>query len=350
MATANEKLLDAATLHAVRMERYKNGIVRRLISTLNKVDADLMAQLQKALDKMPESVAVARIDSQLKAVKEINEEAYATINKALESELKALAKYEVTYQENLFTKVIPAKIAFNTVNVDQVYAAALSRPFQGKLLKEWMSNIEVDRAVKIRDAVRMGVIEGQPTAQIVQRIRGTRALKYTDGLLEISRRNATAIVRTAVAHTQNFARERMMLANEDILKGEQFVATLDARTTEICQLNDGEVFPVGEGPIPPLHIGCRSVRVAVLKSWRELGLDIDDAPESTRASFDGQVPADTTYAEWLRGQDKDIQDEVLGKTRGEIFRESKLPLDRFINDEGKYYTLEQLAALEIGKR
>jgi SPP1 gp7 family putative phage head morphogenesis protein len=349
MATANERLLDASTLHAVRMERYKNGIVRRIIALLNRTDADLVAKLETAIEKIPaNALTVERIDKQLQSVKELNAEAYATINKALDAELKDLARYEVTFQQDLFKRIIPAKLDFESVSVNQVYAAAMSRPFQGRLLSEWMSGIEADRAIKVRDAVRMGVIEGQTTQQIVQRIRGTRALKYADGLLDISRRNATAIVRTAVAHTQNFARERMMKANEDILKGEQFVAVLDTRTTEICQMNDGKVFPVGQGPVPPLHFGCRSTRVAVLKSWRELGLDIDDAPESTRASFDGQVPADTTYAQWLKNQPADIQDEVLGKQRGEIFRESGLPLDRFINDEGKYYTLDQLAALEIG--
>jgi SPP1 gp7 family putative phage head morphogenesis protein len=99
------------------------------------------------------------------------------------------------------------------------------------------------------------VIEGQTTQQIVQRIKGTRALKYADGLLDISRRNLTAIVRTAVAHTQNFARARMMKANEDILKGEQFVAVLDSKTSPICQGLDGKIFDLGKAPVPPLHIG-----------------------------------------------------------------------------------------------
>ncbi|MGT2493119.1 hypothetical protein ACU4GD_28060 [Cupriavidus basilensis] len=54
-------------------------------------------------------------------------------------------------------------------------AAALSRPFQGRLLKEWASNIEADRMVRIRDAIRIGFVEGQTTDQIIRRVRGTRA-------------------------------------------------------------------------------------------------------------------------------------------------------------------------------
>jgi len=33
------------------------------------------------------------------------------------------------------------------------------------------------------------------------------------------------------------------------------------------------------------------------------------------------VPADMTYYEWLKTQPKEFQDDVLGKTRGKLFRE-----------------------------
>lgn len=348
MPSANEQILDASTLHAVRLERYKNNIVRRIMAILNRTDSDLNIQLLKAVEKVEGSTFnIERIDKVLKSVKELNTEAYATINAELASELKELTSYEVGFQQDLFKKVIPVEVAFDSVVANQVYAAAMARPFQGKLLKEWMSGLEADKAVKIRDAVRLGVIEGQTTNEIVKRIRGTRALQYTDGVLDINRRNAQAIVRTAVAHTANFARERVMVENEDLLKGEQYVSVLDARTTPICQSLDGEIFPVGEGKIPPLHIGCRSTRVAVLKSWRELGLDIDDTPASTRASMNGQVPDDQTYGQWLRKQPTDIQDEVLGVERAKIYRNNELPISSYVNDAGQYYTLEQLKALDI---
>jgi SPP1 gp7 family putative phage head morphogenesis protein len=343
MATANEKLLDASTLHAVRIERYKNGIVRRMIAQLNRVDADLVDQLQRQLEKLPAyAVSVERIDKMLASVRDLNAEAYATISKALDGELKELVRYEAGYQQDLFKRVLPVDIDFESVSANQVYAAAMSRPFQGRLLKEWMAGLEAERALKIRDAVRIGVIEGQTIQQITQRIRGTRALNYADGLLDISRRNAEAVVRTAVSHTANFARERVMKENEDLLKGEQFVATLDGRTTPECIKNDGNIYPVGEGPIPPLHFGCRSVRVAVLKSWRELGFYIDELPESTRSSLNGQVPESTTYNEWLRTQPKEIQEEVLGKTRAELYRNNDLSVTSYINNKGEYYTLDEL--------
>jgi SPP1 gp7 family putative phage head morphogenesis protein len=347
MATTNETLVDAATLHAIRIERLKNGIVRRMMAVLGRTDADLVIQLEKQIEKMGSTISIARIDSMLKSVRELNSEAYIALNKALEGEMRDFVKYEVTYQRDLFQKVIPVDVSINSVNAEQVYAAAMARPFQGRLLNEWMKGLEADRAIKIRDAIRIGVIEGQTIQQMTQRIRGTKANAYADGLLGISRRNAETIIRTAVSHTQNFARERVMKANEDIIKGEQFVATLDGRTSPECIQNDGRVFDIGEGPIPPLHFNCRSVRVAVLKSFRELGYDIDEIPESTRASLDGQVPADTTYDGWLRTQPKEIQEEVLGKTRAELYRSNELQVTQFINNKGEFYPLDELRKKDL---
>jgi hypothetical protein len=64
-------------------------------------------------------------------------------------------------------------------------------------------------------------------------------------------------------------------------------------------------------------------------------------PPGTRASMDGQVPADLTYADWLKKQSAARQDEILGPTRGKLFR-SGMPMERFYNDQGVWLTLPQL--------
>lgn len=346
MATANERLIDASTLHAIRLERLKNGIVRRMIAQLNRVDGDLVDELQKQLERMPaSSVSVERIDKMLKSVRDLNAEAFAAITSALDLELKELASYEVGFQQDLFNKLIPAQVSFNKVNPAQVYAAAMARPFQGVLLKEALDNVEADKAIKIRNAVRIGVIEGQTTQEIVRRIKGTRALNYADGLLDISRRNATAVVRTAVAHTADYARRSVYDVNADIIKGIEWVSTLDSRTSAICIERSGKVYPVDKVPAVPAHWNCRSTTIPVLKSWRELGIDIDEIPESTRASMDGQVPESTTYSEWLRKQPVKIQEEVLGIERSKLFRDNNVEITRFI-DDGKYITIEELKKLD----
>ena len=242
--TANEVLLDRTIGHQVDLQHYANGVVQRLIATLNRTDADLFAQLTQALERLPaESFTVERLESMLSSVRMLNAHAYQIIDRELTTELRALTAYEAGFQASLFEAAIPAQILANVglaqVVPELVYAAALARPFQGRLLREWAQSIEADRMARIRDAVRMGYVEQQTTSQIVQRVRGTRAKGYSDGIIEIDRRNAEAVVRTALSHTAAFTRDRFFGSNSDLIKAVQWVSTLDTRTSALCRVRDG---------------------------------------------------------------------------------------------------------------
>jgi SPP1 gp7 family putative phage head morphogenesis protein len=342
----NDRLLDANIDHQIDLQIYGNGVVNRIIKILNRVDADLFAQIQQKLESLPgESFTVQRLDLLLTSVRELNAQTYASINQELNSELQSLVAYETDYQHKMLTNSVP--ITFNTVNAEQVYAAALARPFQGRLLREWMAGLEADRAAKVRDAIRIGYVENETLSQIVSRVRGTKALLYKDGILEISRNNTETIVRTALNHYSNFAKDTYYTANGDVIKGLRWTSVLDARTSSICQSRDGKIYPLDSGARPPAHLNCRSVMVAVTKSFKELGLNIDEFTPSTRASMDGQVPAATTYQTWLEKQSVKRQDEILGVTKGKLFRNGGLTLDRFVSNKGHTYTLDELRKRDL---
>ena len=342
MPTVNEALQTAAIDHSHDLIRYQNQVVYKVIALLNRTDKDLFEQIQSALMRLPpEAFTVERLDSLLSSVCEINSAAYQKIRFELQSELGQLVAYEAGYQAQLFENTLPVTLQVATVPVAQVVSSAMSRPFQGRLLSEWMAGLEAEKAAKIRDAIRIGYVEGQTIPQIVQRIRGTKARQYQDGIIEISRRNAETVVRTAISHTANHTRQKFAEANSDLIKGVKWVSTLDGRTSEICQARDGEVFPVNSGPRPPAHPNCRSTTTYVLKSFRELGVDLPEFAESTRASMDGQVPAKTTYNEWLKGKDAAFQNDVLGTNRAKLFR-AGMPVDRFVNRAGDKLTLDDL--------
>lgn len=349
----NDDILDASIKHQVDLQHYSNGVVNRMLKLIKRTDADLITEINKALDKLPpESFTARRLDALLESVRDLNKELYAEITGELTTELQELADYELTHQKQLFDNTLPTQVRMASVSVEQVYAASLARPFQGKLLKEWTKGLEVDTSIKIRDAIRIGYVENQTIPQIVQRIRGTKAKSYKDGLLDITKRNAETVVRTAIAHTASFARSRFFEVNSSVIKALKWSSTLDSRTSEICRARDGKLYnadtrkPIGHslsylGGAGNAHFNCRSVMVAVTKSWRELGLDIDELSPSTRASMDGQVPADLTYSEWLKSKPASMQDEILGVTKGKAFRKG-LPIERFENNKGKQYTIAEL--------
>lgn len=346
--SANEELLDAQIRHSIYVQRFGGGTANRFIALLNRADADLVDNIIRRIGKIADKgydsgpASTKRLKLILDSIREMNADAYAAAGKQLTGDLIDFAIYERDWQIAQIEQPLPVAVQVIQPTAEVVTAAALKRPFQGRLLKEWLAGVEEAKAARIRDAIRLGLVEGETIDQMVRRIRGTRAASYQDGLLEIDRRGAAAMVRTAVNHTSNAARNAVFADNESLIKGVRWVSTLDARTTPVCQARDGKLYPVTTGPRPPAHIGCRSTTVSVLKSYRDLGIDVADAPPGMRASLNGQVPADLTYGEWLKKQPAAFQDDVLGPSKAKLFRQGGVPVDRFVDRAGRELTLAEL--------
>jgi len=358
MASVNEALLDEAIAHQIDLARYSNAVVQRIIGVLNRSDKRLLAELTNALDRLPAtSFTVERLEAMLGSVRALNSQAYAQVGKELRQELQDFVAYEASFQSKMLESVLPVQVSVAAITAQQVYTAAMARPFQGALLNGFLADLEADKAKRIRMTVAQGYVEGRTTDQIVRDLRGTQARGFNDGIIEITRRNAESVTRTALSHMAGVTRDRFYEANEDILKAESWTSTLDGRTTPDCRVRDGKQYtagahkPIGHklpwrsGP-GRLHWCCRSVSVPVVKSFAELGLDAADFTPSTRASMDGQVPANLSYGEWLKKQTPAKQGEILGPDRAALFRTGKLPIDKFQDDKGKTLTLAELKAKE----
>ena len=344
MPTVNENLRARSVSHAIAIERYKAGVVRRMIAELDRANARIVKLIEA---RGPDGTMTAyRQEQLLLKIREMTKVAYVKYGEALRGELKELAAYEIDFQVRMIESAIPGTITtfldFYVPATTTVYSAAMSQPFQGRLLREWYQGLSAKQGVDIKSAIRAGVTNGETVQQIVNRVRGTKANRYRDGVLAMQRRHAEAITRTAVNHTVTRAREQTYKANEDLIKGVQWISTLDDRTTLECMDLDGKVFPVDEGPRPPAHFGCRSSTAPVMKSYRELGIDRDEVPGATRASMNGQVPATQTYGEWLKSQSVAVQNEALGRSRAELFRKGGLTVNKFTDRKGRAYTLDEL--------
>lgn len=357
MATVNEILQDEYIAHAVSLEKYKLGVVRRIIAQLNRSDARLSAALTEALERMPaESFTVERLELLLDEARAVNAQAYDQVFKALEADLQELAGYEANWQQTLFHQALPEPVLVRfplvSISSEQAYAAAMSRPFQGRLLRDWGKQVGAERIVKVRNAIRSGYLEGRTTDQIIRSIRGTKASGYADGFLERPRKDLAAVVQTAVSHTAATAREQFNVANSEILKAEDWLSTLDTKTSTDCIIRDKLSYEVGthkpighkvpwlQGP-GRIHFCCRSTSTPRTKSWRELGIPIDEMTPGQRASMDGQVPGDTTYGTWLDRQSDARKAQVLGPVRYRLYKDGN-GLEDFYSPTGEWLTLEQI--------
>lgn len=356
--TLNELLRDEALIRLVDLHRFANGEVRKMLALLARVDVTLWAKLTDALIRLePSAFTVRRLDALLSGVWDLNEAGFRQLATEFSNDLRALTAVEIGAQKTMFSELLPeGRPAIGVPNAVQVYAAIEAKPMQGRLLKEWFSGLARGRQTRISDTLRMGYVTGSTIAEMIVTLRGTRAANYQDGILNIDRRHAEAVVRTATMHTAQEAHSAFYAQNSDLIGEEQWLSTLDNRTTDICMARDGKLYTAGEhtpighslkweeGP-GAIHWQCRSVSTPVLKSGGALGLDL---PPVERAAMNGVAAPGTTYKEWLAAQSAAVQDRVLGATKGKLYREGNLSFDKFFNDSGRFLTLEELRGLRPG--
>jgi SPP1 gp7 family putative phage head morphogenesis protein len=351
MQTTNERLRDQKIAHALAVLRYGAGLSKTVVTTLNSADVALRDKLAQRLTAIEERgldigpKTTKRLRGLIDELGEINADVYAKAANDTFDELADFGLSEGQWEADSLTHSLTIDYEAKVPSPAMLKAIAEEQPMQGILLKDTFSGMEAARMDRITQVIRTGMIEGRGTDQIVRNVVGTKAQAYQDGILNKSRQSADAIVRTAVNHVSNVAAQSTWAANSDVVKGWQFVATLDSRTTITCAGLNGHVYQIGQGPMPPRHVRCRSITVAVTKSFRELGLNIDELPPGTRASMDGQIAGDITFDKWLESKGTTVQDKILGSTRAKIFRDGKLDLAGFIKSDGTVLTLDQLKRL-----
>lgn len=386
MAT-NDRILDAVLQHQIQLLRYARGELKRIAPMLDKAEKALLAKLEARLSSARVNAggySQRRLEQLLVNLRELRAATLQDMKAKVRQSLNDLARSEAQFETKLITVHTPVVLKVAEPTAATLAALVAKQPFQGARFKEWFDRLAKLDQHRLTNAVRLGVSQGETVDQIVTRVRGTKAASYTDGALAATRRDAEAIVRTAVNSVSNGARDAVWKENSDIISQLRWTATLDGRTTPVCRARDGQVFNVDEGPRPPAHFNCRSVMVPVIDGnaavgdrpfvrdtrtrqdreldWRqqardEFAADGDNRPSAKAldsrvaelrkqfiAEHIGQVPAATTYQDWLSKQPAAFQDETLGRTKGALFRRGGLTLDKFVNRAGDELTLEQLIA------
>lgn len=321
MSDVYDAYVDRAVHRRIALGRYSNHVVRQTVGLLGRMEVDL-ANRVKVVES--DSYTGMRLERLLDDVRFRLHEAYAVLDRQITGDLDGLAGAQIEW-EAVSTRQTGARIDITTdlPTVSQVVAAVKARPFQTKLLSEWLSDLETHAAARVRGTIRQGFVEGASPAEIARRLRGTRARRYQDGIMSISRRGAETMVRTAITHTAAVASEETYRAFGSVVIGVRWVSVLDARTSLTCISLNGRLFPVGKGIRPPAHLGCRSTVCAELA-------DVQSTP----------IPS---YSDWLERQTRAQQDDILGPARAVLWR-GGAPLEAFTDNRGRVLTLAQLRA------
>lgn len=249
-------------------------------------------------------------------------------------------------------------IEFEGETLDPATIRALVKDtlIEGATTSAWFTKQSDDFLDVLMREVRTAMQNRESLTQGITRIvGGTVDGVVVPGVMKTTRRKAGALVATTMNRVSNEAALKSFQANSDVIKAVTQVSTLDNKTSDICIAYSGQTWdaaslmPVPPSTLPfnggpPRHFNCRSRLRPVTKSFRELGIDINEIPPGTRASLDGQVPADITFNEFLSAKSTTFQDKLLGPKRAELWRNKKITLTQLVDFRGQPMTLAQLEA------
>ena len=351
--SVNDNVLDAITGYSVDLVRLETSFKKDVIKHLKTLESNLIAELDKSrLGEGSTAFQRKRMQVLLSQTKKTIKSAYADIAETNATNMLGTATLAESQAVSAVNSSINVQVLSVGMSEQTIKSIASNVLIQGAPSSEWWAKQSVSMNSNFKNLIRQSMLAGETTQEITRKVRGSRSLGYKDGIMFSSKRNAEALVRTSVQTVANESRLKTFESNDDIVKGIEWHATLDSRTTPICQFLDGKQWDNNRKPIghkykftgPTAHWNCRSTQVPVLKSWEELGAKgkFKEIPESTRSSMDGQVSAKLGYEDWLKSKPKAFQVEVLGRGKWDLWQKGKVGFKDLVDQSGNAVSLDDL--------
>ena len=345
LTPAEQQIADDLLTHTLDLFRLDASLRGDAVSILSKLRNELEDKLRLGNLTAFSQDAIQRLLAETNAV---IGNYYRAIQNKVEETLNALPEIEAQAIRASLTGV--------------GYGAALAPPIhfatamtnvmiQGAPSSEWWARQSADTQFRFSNVVRQGIVQGKTNQQIIGDVLGRGP---GQGILEVSRRNAAALVQTSVQTVANVARLEAFAQNADVVKGVEQISTLDGHTTDICIAYSGGQWNLEGKPIngtklpfnggPPRHWNCRSLLVPKTKTFKELGIDVPEKKSTTRASMDGPIEAKTTFDDFLKRKGEAFQNEILGPGRAQLWRDKKITLQQLLDLHGNPLSLAELQA------
>ena len=271
-----KKLLAGRDLEAFRMD------VKEYIAKGQSLDPQWAKQLEQASVR----VHISRLEA-------LKVQMQQQVERLAGHELDALDKvardiytdgyYRTAFEVAKGSGVSTTFAALDTAKIDKVISkpwAADGSNFSARIWKKRSTLVN-----DLHTLLTQNIIKGESPDKLI---------KLISRKFEVSKHRAGRLIMTESAYFNSAAQ---MDSFKDVgVEKYEFVATLDTRTSEICEEMDGKVFKMSEREIgvnaPPLHCNCRSTTVPY---FADLGGERAMRDENGKYKT---VPADMTYKEW----------------------------------------------------
>lgn len=211
---------------------------------------------------------------------------YSEVHKGTTELLKASvgdSYYKTIYD---IQKYIGVGTSFAKVD-EKLIKEILSYPWSGKNYSQriWGTNRDKLKDILETEMIQM-ITRGESSKTIAKRV---------SEVIDVAYERAISLINTEHSYVMSEATSRAF--EETGVEKYEFLATLDTRTSKICQSLDGKVFKLSERQVgvnaSPMHPRCRSTEIPY----------IEDDSLSTRFARDKngkgiEVPRGMTYSQW----------------------------------------------------
>jgi hypothetical protein len=381
-----------------KLDKFEDQALREIMKSVGQARYEIMSELDNRFGKRPRPWTDARNKELLDELNKLT----AGIKDQLGEDVSEVARiaYEQSLDEhnlimsiggraaNVSMVLLVARIAYEqsldehnlimsiggrAANVSMVSLAEeqiqnfLTTPIGGMYLNDWVQRtFDYPLQDRLKEELGAGLFRGESYPKLAKRI---------NQLLSDAANNVDTLVRSWVQAANVNAQHTVAQQNEDVIKGWRWDATLENGnfsrghgTCLRCLALDArdEVYQMNGGPPLPLHPNCRCVRRYVTKSYRELGISLDDLndavrPYTTRGNIDpvtgtvkrgktgtGGLPLlsagriDGGMDEFFKSLPEQLQKQTLGTRRYELWKDGQIKLYDLADENGDLKLVKEL--------
>lgn len=269
-------------------DKYGKNIQSPIIKTLDDGSQVQTGTTTKRAVPYYEATKYNRLDSLQKQLDVILAEAAKEQNAYMVTNLRQLA--QESYNSFFFDTFQGYGVGYNFDLLDPKMVTQLIRnPVHGLSFSKRVWNNRNLLQTQVNQELTNGLIQGISTRDMSKRLAKRMGSGY---------KVAERLMRTEITNTYNQA-TLQGYKDSGIVEQYQYLATLDNRTSEVCQALDMKVFNLDDAVVglnyPPMHVNCRSTTLSKFD---------DEEFERIARREDGstyRVPSDMSYEDWKSG-------------------------------------------------
>lgn len=403
MGALEEWIAEMFLVHSLNLLRFSSGAQEKILLLMAAMSKELTAKLNEGEIS---TYGKQRLGALLRESNAVISSHYTGMQAEMTRNLTGMVRIEADYTAKVLTQALKIELGAKLPPATYLEKLVGDTLIKGAPSADWWKRQALDTQFRFASQVRLGAAQGETTSQIVSRVLGKSA-KAADspankpalpatppmpdakappagpatkpgappadpapkppgaapdpvapgeqGILKTSAANARALVHSSVQAVANAARLASFQQNADLIECLVWLSTLDSHTCLLCAMRDLHEYSLDDqepinhtyewaGGPGAIHFSCRCVLSTRTKSFKDLGIELDEPGESTRPSDGGAVSSKMNFKDFLASKDKAWRAEYLGPGRAEMYEAGKITLNDLMNLRGRKLTLEELQA------